>query len=66
MFDVNTIRSHFPSLDSGTIFFDNPGGTQIVREATDWFTTTCRVRLIACSRRWQNYKAGRKVKVLRS
>jgi cysteine desulfurase family protein (TIGR01976 family) len=35
MFDVNAIRSHFPSLATEAIYFDNPGGTQIVREAIE-------------------------------
>jgi len=26
---VEKIRSHFPALTSGTVFFDNPGGTQV-------------------------------------
>lgn len=29
MLDVNEIRSHFPSLGSGAVFFDNPGGSQV-------------------------------------
>ncbi len=28
-------RSHFPSLESGALHFDGPGGTQIAREAMD-------------------------------
>ena len=35
MFDVKEVRSHFPALESGVIHFDNPGGTQIAREALD-------------------------------
>ena len=31
-YDINEIRSHFPSLASGAIFFDNPGGTQVSQE----------------------------------
>lgn len=27
--DPLAIRKHFPSLDSGALFFDNPGGTQV-------------------------------------
>lgn len=33
MLDIDTIRSHFPALNSNAIFLDNPGGTQIVQEA---------------------------------
>lgn len=33
MLNPEIVRSHFPSLASNTIFFDNPGGTQIVQEA---------------------------------
>jgi cysteine desulfurase family protein (TIGR01976 family) len=28
-YDVNKIRSHFPSLDTGLAFFDGPGGSQV-------------------------------------
>ena len=28
-YDVNRIRSQFPSLDSGIAFFDGPGGSQV-------------------------------------
>ena len=30
--DVDRIRSRFPALNSGTVFFDNPGGTQVPLE----------------------------------
>jgi cysteine desulfurase family protein (TIGR01976 family) len=32
MLDLDMIRTHFPALASGAIFFDNPGGTQVARE----------------------------------
>jgi cysteine desulfurase family protein (TIGR01976 family) len=35
MLNVETIRSHLPALDSGAIFFDNPGGTQIAQEVLE-------------------------------
>lgn len=34
-YNVDEIRSHFPSLQSGAIFFDNPGGTQVPQEVID-------------------------------
>ena len=34
-YDIEEIRSHFPSLQSGAIFFDNPGGTQVPQEVID-------------------------------
>ncbi len=34
-FDVAAIRSHFPSLETGAIYFDNPGGTQVARETME-------------------------------
>ena len=34
-YDVNEIRSHFPSLQGAGIFFDNPGGTQVPQEVID-------------------------------
>ncbi len=34
-YDVREIRSHFPSLQSGAVFFDNPGGTQIAQKSLD-------------------------------
>ncbi len=33
MLNLDEIRAHFPALASDTIYFDNPGGTQIAREA---------------------------------
>jgi cysteine desulfurase family protein (TIGR01976 family) len=33
--DVAAVRSHFPALQSGKLYFDNPGGTQIAREALE-------------------------------
>lgn len=32
MLHTNAIRTHFPALASGAIFFDNPGGTQVALE----------------------------------
>jgi selenocysteine lyase/cysteine desulfurase len=32
MLNSDMVRAHFPALDSGAIFFDNPGGTQVVQE----------------------------------
>jgi selenocysteine lyase/cysteine desulfurase len=34
-YNVHEIRTHFPSLQSGAIFFDNPGGTQVCQEVID-------------------------------
>ena len=34
-YNITEIRSHFPSLQSGAIFFDNPGGTQVCQEVID-------------------------------
>jgi cysteine desulfurase family protein (TIGR01976 family) len=33
--DVPRVREHFPALASGALYFDNPAGTQIAREALD-------------------------------
>jgi cysteine desulfurase family protein (TIGR01976 family) len=33
--NVSAVRSHFPALQSGTLYFDNPAGTQIAREALE-------------------------------
>jgi cysteine desulfurase family protein (TIGR01976 family) len=39
---TDLIRSHFPALDSGAVFFDNPGGTQVPHQVmvrmTDYLT----------------------------
>lgn len=35
MLNIETIRSHFPALQSGAVFFDNPGGTQVAREVME-------------------------------
>ena len=32
-FELDAVRSHFPSLNRNAIFFDNPGGTQITRSS---------------------------------
>ena len=33
--DLSVIRTQFPSLDRPAVFFDNPGGTQIVKHSLD-------------------------------
>ncbi|HZY44000.1 MAG TPA: cysteine desulfurase-like protein, partial [Anaerolineae bacterium] len=38
MLDLNQVRAHFPALNSGAIFFDNPGGTQVAQETLDRMT----------------------------
>jgi len=35
LIDVNDLRAHFPALESGAIFFDGPGGTQVPQEVID-------------------------------
>ena len=35
MLNLDEIRAHFPALSSDTIYFDNPGGTQIAREVLE-------------------------------
>lgn len=32
LYNTTEVRSHFPSLKNGAIFFDNPGGTQVCHE----------------------------------
>jgi cysteine desulfurase family protein (TIGR01976 family) len=32
MLQIDTVRTHFPALKTGAIFFDNPGGTQVAQE----------------------------------
>lgn len=34
-FDLKTIRAQFPALQRSTVFFDNPGGTQVARPCLD-------------------------------
>lgn len=34
-YNITEIRAHFPALQSGAIFFDNPGGTQVCQEVID-------------------------------
>src|SRR5439155_5288372 len=31
-YNLDEIRAHFPALAADTIYFDNPGGTQVARE----------------------------------
>ncbi len=33
--DLNAVRENFPALKSGTIYFDNPGGTQVAQSVID-------------------------------
>lgn len=42
MFDVAEIRSHFPSLKSGVVFFDGPGGTQVPQATIDAISGYCK------------------------
>src|SRR5450759_2369846 len=36
MLNAETVRSHFPALTAdNTIYFDNPGGTQVAREVVE-------------------------------
>ena len=35
MLNAETVRSHFPALTADTIYFDNPGGTQVAREVVE-------------------------------
>jgi cysteine desulfurase family protein (TIGR01976 family) len=39
-FDVEALRAHFPSLDSGLAFFDGPGGTQTPRPVAEAIVAT--------------------------
>lgn len=39
-YDVSAVRSHFPSLESGTAHFDSPAGTQTPREVGDAIAAT--------------------------
>lgn len=41
-YDVAELRTHFPSLASGTAHFDGPGGTQTPREVADAIAATLR------------------------
>lgn len=34
-FDVERVREQFPALQSGAVFFDNPGGTQVARRVVE-------------------------------
>lgn len=31
-FDIDAVRAQFPALDSGAVFFDGPGGTQVCQQ----------------------------------
>src|SRR5512135_2385759 len=35
MLDVEQVRTRFPALASGAVFFDNPGGTQVAQQVID-------------------------------
>ncbi|KAK5711082.1 hypothetical protein LTR17_018582 [Elasticomyces elasticus] len=34
-FDVNAVRQHFPALSQKTVYFENAGGSQILKEVVD-------------------------------
>jgi selenocysteine lyase/cysteine desulfurase len=34
-FDVSNVRNHFPALNSKQIYFDNAGGSQVLKEVID-------------------------------
>lgn len=34
-FDVAAARKHFPALDNETVYFDNAGGSQVIKEVID-------------------------------
>ncbi len=36
--NLSAFRAHFPALDKGAIYFDNPGGTQVPRQTVDRMT----------------------------
>lgn len=38
MLNVEAVRTHVPALESKALFFDNPGGTQVVREVIERMT----------------------------
>ncbi len=35
MLDVSAVRRQFPALESGAVYFDNPGGTQVPQQVLD-------------------------------
>ena len=43
-YNVHEVRSHFSSLESGAVFFDNPGGTQVpvevISAVKDYYSTS--------------------------
>lgn len=34
-FDVASVRKHFPALDKKQIYFDNAGGSQVLKSVVD-------------------------------
>lgn len=34
-FDVAAVRKHFPALDQKQVYFDNAGGSQVLKEVID-------------------------------
>ena len=39
-YDVAAVRSHYPALASGEVFFDGPGGTQVPQPVIDAVSRT--------------------------
>lgn len=34
-FDVQAVRQHFPALSQEQVYFDNAGGSQVLKEVVD-------------------------------
>ena len=34
-FDVDAVRKHFPALQQKQVYFDNAGGSQVLKEVID-------------------------------
>jgi selenocysteine lyase/cysteine desulfurase len=38
-FDITAVRNHFPALAGKQIYFDNAGGSQVLKEVIDAYSS---------------------------
>ena len=44
--DVAALRKHFPALDKKQVYFDNAGGSQVLKEVVDEYVAERKVRAL--------------------
>lgn len=47
-FDVESVRKHFPALAHKQVYFDNAGGSQVLKEVVDTYANCGTAPLPTC------------------